>query len=665
MNSNKLRFVLVLIIIIGLAASVYIGIKRHVVEKQNKYVDLTIDYEDFKDTVGAWDMEKALDILKDSGITSIAIPEVNLNSLMQEGRILVLSGGELLQRERPGIDKTNINTNSTYIFVSESKDFENLSYELISRFTDKRVETKEAEGDRLIILKYPLSQGLREMEMGLDMDAFDHIKNAGLNIIPRIKNNHYFTDEYIKNLFIKLEDYPISAIIFVGDEVLGYPDNLNITGDCLNQFDIPFGLIESITGPSSNLKQAGMEKLAKITHYNTTRVFSLSEKEMKALPPKEIIDKWSRSFERNNRIIYMRMKSKYNGIYPEETIAQFSDSIKELNNRVTKMGYETGRVNPMEPLYISKFALILVSLGATAGGIMLLNRFIPFKETAQIVIFLLFFLPITGLLFTRFWILDILIVALASSIIFPSLSIIALIDNLKIYRNKSSVLLYVKTIGITMIGALYTAAMLTDTRFFLKLDSFRGVKIAFTLPLLLICVYYIGRYGTGERVSQEQDFSDFIKNIMEFIEYHVKVKHLILLTVAAAAAAVYILRSGNLPGIGVSSLEAGMRTFLEQVFTARPRTKEFLIGHPLLILLVGVKMIPILEKYIPFLALGASVGQISIVNTFSHLHIPIITSVCRTVYGIIIGLILGLILLILVKGAAVIVDNKRKEHVNG
>ena len=76
-------------------------------------------------------------------------------------------------------------------------------------------------------------------------------------------------------------------------------------------------------------------------------------------------------------------------------------------------------------------------------------------------------------------------------------------------------------------------------------------------------------------------------------------------------------------------------------------------------------MIPILEKYIPFLALGASVGQISIVNTFSHLHIPIITSVCRTVYGIIIGLILGLILLILVKGAAVIVDNKRKEHVNG
>ena len=57
MNSNKLRFVLVLIIIIGLAASVYIGIQRHVVEKQNKYVDLTIDYEDFKDTVGA-DMEK-------------------------------------------------------------------------------------------------------------------------------------------------------------------------------------------------------------------------------------------------------------------------------------------------------------------------------------------------------------------------------------------------------------------------------------------------------------------------------------------------------------------------------------------------------------------------------------------------------------------------------
>lgn len=665
MNNNKLRVVLILIIIVGLASSVYIGIQRHVLEKQNRYVDLTIDYEDFKDTVGAWDMGKALDILKDSGATSIAIPEVNLNLLMQEGRILVLSGGELLQRERPGIDKTKINPNYTYIFVREPKDFKNLSYELTSRFTSERVEIKEVEGDMLIILKYTLSQGLREMEMGLDMDAFDNIKNTGLNIIPRIKNNHYFTDEYIKNLFIKLEDYPISAIIFVGDEVLGYPDNVSITADRFNKFNIPFGLIESITGSSPNLKQAGMEKLAKATNYNTTRVFSLSEKEMKALPPKEIIDKWSRSFERNNRIIYIRMKSKYNGVYPEESITLFSDSIKELNNRVTKMGYDTGRVNPMEPLHINKFALILVSAGATAGGLMLLNRFIPFKETAQIIIFLLFFLPIAGLLFTRFWILDILIVALASSIIFPSLSIIALIDTLKIYRNKSNALLYFKTIGITMIGALYTAAVLTDVRFFLKLDSFRGVKIAFTLPLLLICVYYIGRYGTGERISQEQNFSDSIRNIMEFIEYHVKVKHLILLAIAAAAAAVYILRSGNLPGIGVSSLEAGMRTFLERVFTARPRTKEFLIGHPLLVLLLGVKKIPVLEKYIPFLALGASVGQISIVNTFSHLHIPIITSVNRTVYGIIIGLILGLILLVFVKGAAAIVNNEGKEHGNG
>jgi len=665
MNKDKLRLALIIIIIVGLLSSIYIGIQRHTVEKGNKNVDLTIDYEDFKETVGAWNMEEALSLLKNSGITSVAIPEKNLKSLMREGRIIVLSGGELLQREKPGMDKKDINPNYTYIFVKKQEDFVDLSYELTSRFTGERVEVKEIGNDKLITLKYMLSQGLWDMEMGLDMSIFDYIKEMGLNIIPRIKNNHHFDEKYIVDLFGKLEDYPISSIIFVGNEVLGYPENIDIAGESLNHYNIPFGIIETVVGPSSNLKQAGMDKLAKEVNYNTTRVFSLSENEMKILPTGEILDKWSRCFERNNRIVYIRMKSRNNGAYPEENIAVYSNLIKKLSARMIRMGYSPGKVNPTKPIHASKLALILVSAGATAGGLLLLNKFTPLKENSQIIIFVVLLLPIIALLFTRFWVLDVSAIALASSIIFPSLSIIALIDHIEFYRNENSMLLFLKTICITIIGALFTAGVLTNTRFLLKLDSYRGVKLAFVLPLILVSIYYIGRYGSDKRIKHKSNLKGFIKNISKIIEYHVKVKHLILLGIIGAVAGIYILRSGNLPSIGISGLEVRLRTFLERIFVARPRTKEFLIGHPLLILLLGIKAKPGLEKLMPLLALGVTIGQISIVNTFSHLHIPIMTSISRTIYGIIVGFIPGIILLVFVRGvAALIYNNKGKEFWN-
>jgi hypothetical protein len=45
---------------------------------------------------------------------------------------------------------------------------------------------------------------------------------------------------------------------------------------------------------------------------------------------------------------------------------------------------------------------------------------------------------------------------------------------------------------------------------------------------------------------------------------------------------------------------------------------------------------------LPF-ALLAVIGQVSILNTFSHLHIPLMTSITRTVLGLSIGSIVGLI----------------------
>jgi len=101
-----------------------------------------------------------------------------------------------------------------------------------------------------------------------------------------------------------------------------------------------------------------------------------------------------------------------------------------------------------------------------------------------------------------------------------------------------------------------------------------------------------------------------------------------------------VLRSGNESGVGVSGLELHFRAVLDRVFGVRPRTKEVLIGHPLLVLAFARAMAGKRGGLWALLALG-TVGQVSMVNTFSHLHTPILVSVARTLHGLWVGALLG------------------------
>jgi hypothetical protein len=85
-------------------------------------------------------------------------------------------------------------------------------------------------------------------------------------------------------------------------------------------------------------------------------------------------------------------------------------------------------------------------------------------------------------------------------------------------------------------------------------------------------------------------------------------------------------RSGNLPAIPVARWEELLRERLEDWLIARPRFKEFLVGHPALMLW---RREPSLV-HLGLLALGA-LGQASIINTFVHLHTPLVLSLWRTI----------------------------------
>ena len=115
--------------------------------------------------------------------------------------------------------------------------------------------------------------------------------------------------------------------------------------------------------------------------------------------------------------------------------------------------------------------------------------------------------------------------------------------------------------------ALVTAALADNPETRLEIVPFRGIKLAFVISwagsLLLI-------YGW--------------KHLETWAQRTVKHWEILAGAVLAAVVGYALVRSGNASAGWKSSLEQVSREKLESIWSARPRFKEFMIGHPLLII---------------------------------------------------------------------------------
>jgi hypothetical protein len=131
-----------------------------------------------------------------------------------------------------------------------------------------------------------------------------------------------------------------------------------------------------------------------------------------------------------------------------------------------------------------------------------------------------------------------------------------------------------------------------------------------------------------------------------------------VLAVAIAVVLAYMAtRTGNDGPGGVSSTELAFRNLLDRALFIRPRTKEFLIGHPLLV--VGLGLLQVVRQrgwegtrwslVAVGCLMGGAIGATSVLNNLCHLHMPLSISLLRLANGAWIGLLLGLLLWELVR----------------
>jgi len=167
----------------------------------------------------------------------------------------------------------------------------------------------------------------------------------------------------------------------------------------------------------------------------------------------------------------------------------------------------------------------------------------------------------------------------------------------------------------------------------LKLDNFIGVKVAHIIPLALVPFILWVR---------EEDWFGLLSGT---VKSNVRFWQLGVCLVLLAALALYILRTGNENQEIVMDLELRARQALHNILGVRPRTAEFLIGHPFMLILLyfGYKF-----NMFPLLMVGV-MGQVSLMNTYAHIHTPLLISLVRSGQGLWLGTAIGIVIIVVLE----------------
>ena len=190
---------------------------------------------------------------------------------------------------------------------------------------------------------------------------------------------------------------------------------------------------------------------------------------------------------------------------------------------------------------------------------------------------------------------------------------------------------------------MFLSGILSDVQYFLEINIFRGIKLTFVLPILLVAFAFMRRFDIfGDNLLNPVSFKEQAQRLLNI---KVSVKMLFGLLAAAVAAVIFVGRSGHTGGIPVPGLELKLRAFLEQAFYARPRSKELFIGHPAFILMMMAWYRKWPAGLFFILTMIATIGQGSMVETFAHMRTPVFMSLMRGIDGAIWGCVLGVVIM--------------------
>lgn len=634
MKMKRLKQIGWIFVIIAVLCSFSIwGLRIHS-EQGYKNVQMVVNYSDLEAFANAnqLTMEEMGQMMKDRGVSAILYKEWSLGDLANEGQVSLQLGYNIRNAVFWNQISSDIPINNATMYVAL------LDKEIASQVRDQvmlKVSGAQYYPGDIDVLALPvmvpngdgelstINTKIKAIGVGFDNKAIETMAQMGFASVPQLRSWDKPTDASLKEISQEIKTIPnLAYLLFNDKEVPGYPQSVRTFADCLkdNQGN-PMVTVGSIEFSDQN----GLNTLAVLLNKDLIRLHTISNGEMGKFTADSAIDRWMLAArERNMRSLLVRF---FDISAPATSLQNNLSYLETLRDSLLAAGFHLDQ--PYEKpasIPVNTLVLLLVGIGVAAGVMLvLLEMGLP---RIGMAVMLLAIICWGGLLFVS-PIMAKKMMSLVSVITFPTLACLMMFKPQKKTLGKA-VFALIETCAISYIGAILMVGMMADVLFMLKLDQFSGVKIAHVIPILVVpFVLYI--WNTEKPLL----------TVKELCAKTLDYKWTALFGIIAIAGMIYISRTGN-TSAELSSGEAWMRNFLNTVLGVRPRTKEFLIGYPFAVLLfwLGAEK----EKWI--LTIPAIIGQVSLVNTYAHIHTPLLISLQRSAEGLIIGIIFGILLVV-------------------
>ena len=646
----------VILLIVAVACSLWVNFgMRMPVELKDRTVGLLIDYDELKRIAdGSMDTDSGLDIeFSDmlrkaslAGATGIVVRERILADWEASGDIIVFSGGQLsfqletsLSGFAPQADNY-IQTSGMLESIAPEKTYILTKDQLVHEQIFSLLETKRRYPESFEFSGYMgIVSNLHSSEratlgMGFPLKQLEEAAEAGFQIIPRLRNWEPVRRENLIEVFSWVARIPNLAAVGFNEQ--------SIPGDATNPvlLDHYEAAMRPLNVPLVSFEfydQIGLPALAARFDDNLLRAHAIAENELQNYTDfDKAMDRYAlAAAERNIRYIYLRFQDLIN---PAASMEGNMELIADVRSGLIEKGLQVGKPEPIQASFIPMPVMFLLGAGViTAAGWLAAMAAEQFAKKKWRLIFMLMiilgFVGWAGALVVS-PMLGRKLMALAAAVVFPGLAVVLVIKhNQKNERLRNvhgllrSVLQLVIMSALAFMGAMVMTAILSEQRFMLKLDQFFGVTPAYVLPLAIIPLVLWLR---------EKDWFALLSGA---VRNSVRLWQLGVCFVLLAALTLYVLRSGNDAQDTVTDLELSFRQLLTNAFGVRPRTTEFLIGHPMMLMLLfyGYRF-----SMYPVLMVGI-MGQISLINTYAHIHTPLLISMQRTFHGGWVGALIGVV----------------------
>ena len=675
--------VLVAVILVGLVCALWVNWNRHAIEQRNNSVEMAMEYKDLRKLAALEGVpeEVVLKKFQEAGINSLMVFDTSLERLGKIGAIKLVTGKELRQAKVLGND-TGVFANvkdvkENAVYIAEGNDataFEEAWEDLRIRYGAERARMIssnpsiiEALGstDLLPINAVREPVGILQAPLGLSSSEMRKVASLGFNVIVRPQNFVNVTEEKIDSIFNRItkSGVEVNAYMPAGAEVVGYPNKIDYMAKKLADRKL---IMQEHYTQLQFAKVEGLVPLAEALNYKAVRTYVIDSLEQKKISVGEGLRRWALTDEeRNVRVNYIRPYFlSQNG---QDLLAMNLQYVKDITANVKARGFKIGEAGLFEaepstvkngytgPYFPNKIAFVIIGAAVLAGAVIYLAQLVELANSKQVMLWGVLTAVMAAILLAGRGLVMRQALAFGAAVFFPVLSMNVILDLWD--RTKTSSVSALKVILnstwqlalavlMSLVGGMYLAAILADSRFLLEIDIYRGVKLTFIMPLVLMTVLYVKRYdmlgvmGAGMKVA--------VSRVNDLLNKPITFKHIALLGVLGIILLYFVARSGHSAGVPVAAIEVKMRLFLEQLMYARPRQKEFMIGHPAFFLAAYAAYYnaPRLMQYA--LTCGAVIGQASLVQTFCHMRTPVFMSTVRAIDGYVMGAVIGIILVTVV-----------------